>query len=150
MITTAETFSRSSAIVLPSNKIPICAVIIFQKPIWQGSTVLCDRFGLNSICLYSKKTFSELKFLCYCIDNIRQIYTTKENSMKPSTTPVQNSTPAPNEFFTILKILFFSGIGIFLFFVPVSINGKETILLDHATTLLLAHSSPSPSRFCSC
>ena len=62
--------------------------------------------------------------------------------MKPSTTPVQNSTPAPNEFFTILKILFFSGIGIFLFFVPVSINGKETILLDHATTLLTGPLKP--------
>lgn len=66
--------------------------------------------------------------------------------MKPSTTPVQNSAPAqpaPNELFTILKILFFSGIGIFLFFVPVSINGKETILLDHATTLLTGPLKPA-------
>lgn len=31
-----------------------------------------------------------------------------------------------------LRLILFSLIGIFLFFVPVEINGKSTILLDHA------------------
>ncbi|AUZ05346.1 MULTISPECIES: YjiH family protein [Vitreoscilla] len=49
---------------------------------------------------------------------------------------------ASNDWLSIAKILFFSSIGIFLFFVPVSIGGKETILLDHATGVLTGPLKP--------
>ncbi|UOO89041.1 YjiH family protein [Vitreoscilla massiliensis] len=66
--------------------------------------------------------------------------------MKTQLTPSGKLLPAqgaPQEWLTIGKILFFSGIGIFLFFVPVTINGKNTILLDHATTLLTGPLKPA-------
>lgn len=50
--------------------------------------------------------------------------------------------PTSNDWLSIAKILFFSSIGIFLFFVPVSIGGKETILLDHATSVLTGQLKP--------
>ena len=66
--------------------------------------------------------------------------------MKTQLTPSGKLLPAqraPQEWLTIAKILFFSSIGIFLFFVPVTLNGKNTILLDHATTLLTGPLKPA-------
>ncbi|SCY61266.1 YjiH family protein [Alkaliphilus peptidifermentans] len=36
----------------------------------------------------------------------------------------------------LLKLICFSAIGIFMFFIPISINGRSTILLDHLVTAL--------------
>lgn len=41
-----------------------------------------------------------------------------------------------------LRLILFSLIGIFLFFVPVEIAGKSTILLDHAATAISTHARP--------
>lgn len=59
-------------------------------------------------------------------------------SIEPSNTQSKQAS----DWLTIAKILFFSSIGIFLFFVPVSLGGKETILLDHATGLLTGTLKP--------
>ena len=41
-----------------------------------------------------------------------------------------------------LKLVIYSFIGIFFFFVPVTIGGKSTILLDHAATALATELRP--------
>jgi nucleoside recognition membrane protein YjiH len=46
-----------------------------------------------------------------------------------------------------LKLVLFSLIGIFLFFVPVTIAGKSTILLDHAATALATQLRPVAVTF---
>ncbi|MFT9493973.1 YjiH family protein [Anaerosolibacter sp.] len=49
----------------------------------------------------------------------------------------KNAVQSKAEFKTtenLLKLLSFSAIGIFMFFIPVAINGKSTILLDHLVT----------------
>jgi len=49
----------------------------------------------------------------------------------------KNAVQKQTEFMTtenLLKLLFFSIIGIFMFFIPISIGGKSTIPLDHLVT----------------
>ncbi|GGB06739.1 histidine transporter [Brucella endophytica] len=46
-----------------------------------------------------------------------------------------------------LKLIIFSFIGIFFFFVPVTINGKSTILLDHAATAIATNFRPAALVF---
>lgn len=43
----------------------------------------------------------------------------------------------------LVKFLFFSFLGIFMFFVSVSINGKKTIPLDHLVTFIKTYLSPA-------
>lgn len=45
-----------------------------------------------------------------------------------------SASPQPASFMSIVKLLLFSGIGVFMFFIPVSINGKSSIPLDHVVT----------------
>lgn len=52
------------------------------------------------------------------------------------------STENRTEWQTILKILFFSGIGVLFFFIPIGIGGKSTILLDHATGFITKSARP--------
>ena len=40
------------------------------------------------------------------------------------------------------KLFVYSGIGAFMFFVPVTIAGKNTIMLDHIVTFLQASIGP--------
>lgn len=48
----------------------------------------------------------------------------------------------PSRTIAALKLVIYSFIGIFFFFVPVTIGGKSTILLDHAATALAAQLRP--------
>ncbi|MGU3575264.1 YjiH family protein [Brucellaceae bacterium C25G] len=49
---------------------------------------------------------------------------------------------APSRGVAALKLIIYSFIGIFFFFVPVTIGDKSTILLDHAATALATHLRP--------
>ena len=40
-------------------------------------------------------------------------------------------------YFTLLKLLLASSIGVFLFFVQIDFNGKSTIFLDHASDFII-------------
>lgn len=52
------------------------------------------------------------------------------------------SQNAPSRGTAALKLIIYSFIGIFFFFVPVTIGGKSTILLDHAATALATQLRP--------
>jgi nucleoside recognition membrane protein YjiH len=41
------------------------------------------------------------------------------------------------------KLFVYSGIGAFMFFVPLTIGGKNTIMLDHIVTFLQATIGPA-------
>ena len=40
------------------------------------------------------------------------------------------------------KLLFFSSIGIFMFFIPIDLMGKKSILIDHFVNLIMKTLSP--------
>lgn len=46
-----------------------------------------------------------------------------------------------------VKLILYSLIGIFVFFVPVTIGGKSTIPLDHAATAIVTHARPAAIAF---
>lgn len=46
-----------------------------------------------------------------------------------------------------LKLIVFSAIGVFLFFVPVTLGGRSTILLDHAASAIAANLRPAAIVF---
>lgn len=56
-----------------------------------------------------------------------------------------NKTNTPDnqtDWQAIMKILFFSAIGVVFFFVPITLGGKSTILLDHATSVITKSARP--------
>ncbi len=47
----------------------------------------------------------------------------------------------------LFKMIVYSAIGIFMFFVPVTIGGKSTIPLDHAATAIVSYARPAAIAF---
>lgn len=71
--------------------------------------------------------------------------------MTPSTDcPHGNATVSRPR--ALARLLGYSLIGLLVFFVPFEIGGRNTILLDHSASALLAHARPlvSPLPCCSC
>lgn len=50
--------------------------------------------------------------------------------------------PTRPDLTSLAKLIGFSALGIFLFFVPVTFNGRNTIVPDHLTTLLITQARP--------
>ena len=46
-----------------------------------------------------------------------------------------------SKMFHVMKFFVFSAIGIFVFFVPVTLNGKSSIMLDHFVSMIQNGSS---------
>ncbi|WP_338153131.1 hypothetical protein [Staphylococcus simulans] len=50
--------------------------------------------------------------------------------------PVNNNLPLETKKINVFKFFICSALGIFVFFVPVTINGTSSIMLDHLVTLI--------------
>lgn len=54
----------------------------------------------------------------------------------------QYSTSAPTDRLSLLKMVLFSALGIILFFVPITVGERSTIIPDHLTTFLVTQARP--------
>lgn len=55
---------------------------------------------------------------------------------------IARSLTAPPRVKALLRLVLYSLIGIFVFFVPVELGGRSTIPLDHAATAIVTHARP--------
>jgi nucleoside recognition membrane protein YjiH len=55
---------------------------------------------------------------------------------------IARSLAAPSRVKALLRLVLYSLIGIFVFFVPIELGGRSTIPLDHAATAIVAHARP--------
>ncbi|GHF94471.1 histidine transporter [Deinococcus piscis] len=54
----------------------------------------------------------------------------------------QHPTSAPSDRLSLLKMVLFSALGIILFFVPITVGERSTIIPDHLTTFLVTQARP--------